>query len=173
MPENRGRAECGLQAVEGIVGVGIPRQGLGLPAEQGDKRGCEQTKTLDEATVEIGEAKESLQFLNRLGSRPFCHSCYLPLVHLDTFPPDDVSQELHRGRWNSHFSSLRYRRNCRSFWRRLRNVVAMVGQVPGVNKDVIYVHYHRAVEELRNTSFMNSWKTEGALERPYGITRYS
>ncbi len=24
----------------------------------------------------------------------------------------------------------------------------MVGQVPGINKDVIYVHYHRAVEEL-------------------------
>ncbi len=97
MPENRGCAECGLQAVEGFVGVGIPRQGLGLPAEQGCKRGCEQTKTLDEATVEIGKAKESLQFINRLGSRPFCHSCYLPLVHLDTFPPDDVSQELHRG----------------------------------------------------------------------------
>ncbi len=98
MPENRGRAERGLQAVEGFVGFGTPGQGLGLPAEQeGGKRGCEQTKTLDEATVEIGKAKESLQFLNRLGSRPFCHSCYLPLVHLDTFPPDDVSQELHRG----------------------------------------------------------------------------
>ncbi len=61
MPENRGRAEHGLQAVEGFVGVGTPGQGLWLPAEQGGKRGCEQTKTLDEATVEIGEAKESLR----------------------------------------------------------------------------------------------------------------
>ncbi len=30
----------------------------------------------------------------------------------------------------------------------LRNVVAMVGQVPGVNKDVVDIDYHRAVEEL-------------------------
>ncbi len=97
MPENRCRAERCLQAVKSFVGVGTPVQGLGLPVEQGGKRGCEQTKTLDEVAVEIGESKESLQFLNRLGSRPFCHSCNLPLVHLDTFPLDDVSQELHRG----------------------------------------------------------------------------
>ncbi len=97
MPENRCHAERGFQAVKSFVGVGTPGQGLGLPTEQGGKRGCDQTKTLDEAAVEIGKSKESLQFLNHLGSRPFCHSCYLPLVHLDTFPPDDVSQELHRG----------------------------------------------------------------------------
>ncbi len=30
----------------------------------------------------------------------------------------------------------------------LRNVVAMVGQVPGVNKDVVDIHNHKSVEEL-------------------------
>lgn len=30
----------------------------------------------------------------------------------------------------------------------LRNVVAMVGQVPGVNQDVVNINYHKAVEEL-------------------------
>ncbi len=51
-------------------------------------------------------------------------------------------------------------------------MVAMVGQVPGVNKDVIYVHYHRVVEELPEHLVHESF-TEGALERPYGIMRYS
>ncbi len=68
MMKDGGRAEFSLEAFEGFVAAGIPEQGLGLPAEQGGKRGCEQTETLDETVIEIGE---SMEFLNRLGSRPF------------------------------------------------------------------------------------------------------
>ncbi len=71
MTKDGGRAEFSLEAFEGFVAAGIPEQGLGLPAEQGGKQGCEQTETLDETVIEIGESMESLEFLNRLGSRPF------------------------------------------------------------------------------------------------------
>ncbi len=97
MAKDGGRAERGPKAFEGFVGAGTPGQGLGLSAEQGGQRGCEQTEILDETAIEIGESKESLQFLNRLGSRPFRNCCYLPLVHLDTLLSDDVTEELHRG----------------------------------------------------------------------------
>lgn len=97
MANNGGRAECGLKAFEGFVGAGIPGQGLGLSAEQGGKRGSEQTETVDETAIEIGKSKEPLQFLNRLGSRPLRNCCYLPLVHLDTPLSNDVTEELHRG----------------------------------------------------------------------------
>ncbi len=92
-----GLAECGPKAFEGFVGARTPGQGLGLSAEQGGKQGCEQTETFDETAIEIGESKESLQFFNKLVSRPFRNSCYLPLVYLDTLLSDDVAEELHHG----------------------------------------------------------------------------
>ncbi len=52
----------------------------------------------------------------------------------------------------------------------LFNVVAIVGQVPGVSKDVVDIDYHKAVEELPEHlvhEFLEDW------EWPYGITRYS
>lgn len=52
----------------------------------------------------------------------------------------------------------------------LLNVVVMVGQVPGVDEDIIDVNDQ---EELTEHSFINPWKMDGALARPYGITRYS
>lgn len=97
MTKDGDRAECGPKAFEGFVGTGIPGQELGLSAEQGGKRGCEQTETLDETAIEIGESKEPLHFLNRLENRPLPNCGYLPLVHLDTLLSDDVTKELHRG----------------------------------------------------------------------------
>ncbi len=52
----------------------------------------------------------------------------------------------------------------------LFNVVAIVGQVPGVSKDDVDIDYHKAVEELPEHlvhEFLEDW------EWPYGIMRYS
>ncbi len=78
----------------GFVGVGIPGQGLGLPAKQGGERGCEKTEIFDEPMIKVAE---SLKLLDRLRGCPFPDCFHLPLVHLDTLLTDDIAEELHGG----------------------------------------------------------------------------
>ncbi len=51
------------------------------------------------------------------------------------------------GQWNSH-SELQVEVVFPELFQDLRDVVAMFGQVPGVNQDVIDVHYYKLVEKL-------------------------
>ncbi len=50
----------------------------------------------------------------------------------------------------------------------LFDVLAMVGQVPGVNEDVVNINYHTAMEELPEY-LVHKFLEDGG---PKGITRY-
>ncbi len=51
------------------------------------------------------------------------------------------------GWWNSH-SEFQVEVVFTELFQDLRDVLAMFGQVPGVNQDVINVHYYKSVEKL-------------------------
>ncbi len=73
---------------------------------------------------------------------------YLPLVHLDTFGTDVVSEELYRGAIELTFLQLQIELVISEPLEDLRNVVAKFGQVPGVDEVVVNIHYHELMEEL-------------------------
>ncbi len=65
----------------------------------------------------------------------------LPLVHLDAIGTKDISEEL-------TLLELQVEMVFPELFQDLRDVVAMFGQVPGVNQDVVDVHYDKSVEKL-------------------------
>lgn len=146
--KDRGRAEGFLELGKLFVGFRGPGQRLGLTAKHGVEGCCEETETVDETLVEIGESQESLQFINCLRPRPLPVGLHLPLVHLDTFWADDIAKELHGGTVELGFLKFQIEVVLPELLEDLRYVVAMFGQVPGVYKDVINVDNHEAMQEL-------------------------
>ncbi len=73
---------------------GFQDRDLGFSVEQGGEWCCEETKVVYESSVEVGESKEPLEFLDRLRLRPLPDCLDLPLVHVDTFWADDIAEVL-------------------------------------------------------------------------------
>ncbi len=89
-----------------------------------------------------------LEFLNGLWLGPVTDGLDLPLVHLDAICTEDVSEELHRGAEELTFLELQTEMVFPDLFQDLRDVVAMFGQVPGVNQNVINVNCDDAMKEL-------------------------
>ncbi len=148
MTKDGSRAEGCLELLEGFVGAGVPGQGLGLSTEHGGQRGSMQAEILDEVAIEMSKSQESLKLLYRLGNRPLCDGCHLPLVHLNSLLANDVAEELHSGAMEFALLQLEVQMVLAEPLKDLLNVVAMVGQVPGVDEYIIDVDNHEVVEEL-------------------------
>lgn len=73
---------------------------------------------------------------------------HLPLVHIDALCANDVTKERDGGFVELTLLQFEVKMVFSQLLQDLLNVVAMVGQGPGVDKDVIYVHYDKAMEEL-------------------------
>ncbi len=69
-----------------------------------------------------------------MGPVPDCLD--LPLVHLDAIITEDILKELHRGMMELTLLEIQVEVVFPEFFQDLRDVVAMFGQVPGVNQDV-------------------------------------
>jgi len=95
MDKERSGGEGLLQDVKGFCGSWSPGQRLGFIAEEACEWVGDGAVVLDEASVEIGEAEETLEFLHCSGCGPVLNSCHLPLVHPDTTVIDVVAKELH------------------------------------------------------------------------------
>ncbi len=72
----------------------------------------------------------------------------LLLVHLDAICTEDVSKELHHGAVELTLLKLQVEMVFPEMLQDLLDVVAMFGQVLGVNQDVIDVNYDGAMKEL-------------------------
>ncbi len=70
----------------------------------------------------------------------------LPLVHLDAIGTEDVPEELHSGVVELILLEVQVEVVLPKLFQDLRDMVAMFGQVPGVNQDVVDVHYDKSVE---------------------------
>ncbi len=103
---------------------------------------------MDKSAVEVGESEESLEFLDRLQLGPVTDGLDLPLVHLDAICTEDVTEELYREVVELTLLELQVEVVSPELFQDLRDVVAMFGQVPGVNQDVVDVNYDKSVEEL-------------------------
>ncbi len=101
---------------------------------------------------------------------PVLDSLDLPLVHLDAIDTENVPEELHRGAVELTLLELQVEVMFPKLFQDLRDVVAMFGQVLGVNKDVIDMHYDKSVKKLPDHLIHKPRKTDGEFERPQGIT---
>ncbi len=133
MGEDGSSAEGLLELLEGAPRFGVPRQRLGPLAEHGGEGSGEEAEVLNKSAIEVGESEESLEFLNRLRLGPVTDSLDLPLVHLDAIRADDVPEELHCGTMELTLLERQVEVVFPELFQDLRDVVAMFGQVPGVN----------------------------------------
>ncbi len=72
----------------------------------------------------------------------------LPLVHLDAIGTEDVPEELHHGAVELTLLELQVEMVFLELFQDPRDMVAMFGQLPEVNQDVVDVHYDKSVEKL-------------------------
>ena len=92
MSKNRGRAECFFEFLESFISfiVLVP---FFILAEESEHGLAFLGVSMYKSPIEIGESKEDLKIVNRVGSLPFRNSINFGRVHTNTISANDESEK--------------------------------------------------------------------------------
>ena len=90
--EDRGGGKTTFEFIESFLSLSRPFEAWILP-EEGRHGGGDVGITVNESTVEVGEAKEDLDIVNGGGSRPFGDHRYTVGFHRNTVRGDNEAEE--------------------------------------------------------------------------------